>query len=66
MEIFLKNRHMKKIWLKIQKFWYSRLANPVIAKGEIWPWWEKWGIGEIPEHSDVADMIEWKLKNRKI
>lgn len=34
--------------------------------GEIWPWWEKWGIGEIPEHSDVADMIEWKLKNRKI
>lgn len=57
---------MKKIWLKIQKFWYSRLANPVIAKGEIWPWWEKWGIGEIPEHSDVADMIEWKLKNRKI
>lgn len=35
-------------------------------RGEIWPWWEKWGIGEIPEHSDVADMIEWKLKNRKI
>lgn len=33
--------------------------------GEIWPWWEKWGIEEIPEHSDVGDMIEWKLLHRR-
>ena len=35
--------------------------------GNIWPWWEKWGvpIGEIPDHADVGDMIEWKIKNGK-
>ena len=28
-------------------------------KGEVWPWWEKWGIpiGEIPDHADIGDMI---------
>lgn len=25
---------MKKIWEKIKKFWYFRLANPVVRKGE--------------------------------
>lgn len=33
------------------------------GRGEIWPWWEKWHIAEIPEHADLGDMIEWKLKN---
>lgn len=33
-------------------------------KGEVWPWWEKWGIdiSQIPDHADIADMIEWKRK----
>lgn len=28
-------------------------------KGEVFPWWEKWGIpiGEIPDHADIGDMI---------
>lgn len=32
-------------------------------KGEVWRWWEKWGIPleEMPEKADVGDMIEWKL-----
>lgn len=30
-------------------------------KGEVWPWWEKWGIENIPEHADIGDMIEWKM-----
>lgn len=32
-------------------------------KGEVWPWWEKWGlpIEQIPEHADIGDMIEAKL-----
>ena len=31
-------------------------------KGEVWPWWEKWGIplDRIPDHADLGDMIEWK------
>lgn len=31
-------------------------------KGEVFPWWEKWGIpvSEIPEHADIGDMIEYK------
>lgn len=31
-------------------------------KGEVWPWWEKWGIpvSEIPSHADIGDMIEYK------
>ena len=31
-------------------------------KGEVFPWWEKWGIpvSEIPEKADIGDMIEWK------
>ena len=34
-------------------------------KGEVWPWWEKWGIPmeRIPEHADIGDMIESKMKN---
>lgn len=33
------------------------------AKGDIWPWWERWGIAldEIPDHADIGDMIEWKI-----
>ena len=36
-------------------------------KGEVWPWWEKWGlpIGEIPDHADIGDMIEYRLKNNR-
>jgi len=32
-------------------------------KGEVWPWWEKWGLpeGQIPDHADIGDMIESKL-----
>ena len=29
-------------------------------KGEIWPWWEKWGVKEIPDKGDIGDMIVWK------
>lgn len=31
-------------------------------KGEVWPWWEKWGIpvSEIPDHADIGDMVVWK------
>lgn len=34
-------------------------------KGDVWKWWEKWGIGEelIPGNADIGDMIEWKRKN---
>lgn len=33
-------------------------------KGEVWSWWEKWGIPmeRIPEHADIGDMIEYKMK----
>lgn len=34
-------------------------------KGEVFRWWEKWGISDIPEKSDVGDMIEWKMKYAK-
>lgn len=36
-------------------------------KGEVWPWWEKWGLPfeQIPDHADIGDMIEWKMKKRK-
>jgi hypothetical protein len=32
-------------------------------KGEVWPWWEKWGkpVSEIPEKADIGDMIESRL-----
>lgn len=32
-------------------------------KGEVWPWWEKWGIPveEMPKNADIGDMIEWKI-----
>lgn len=28
-------------------------------KGEVWPWWEKWGVplDRIPDHADIGDMI---------
>lgn len=26
-------------------------------KGEVWPWWEKWPGGDIPDHADIGDMI---------
>lgn len=31
-------------------------------KGEVYPWWEKWGIPveSIPDHADIGDMIVWK------
>lgn len=31
-------------------------------KGEVWPWWEKWGIPveQIPGHGDLGDMIVYK------
>lgn len=31
-------------------------------RGEVWKWWEKWGIppDQIPDHADVGDMIVWK------
>ena len=37
------------------------------SKGDIWPWWERWGIAqdEIPEHSDIGDMIVWKVEEAK-
>lgn len=32
-------------------------------KGEVWPWWEKWPAGElIPEHADIGDLIERRMK----
>lgn len=32
-------------------------------KGEVWPWWEKWGlpIDQISEKADIGDMIVWKM-----
>lgn len=31
-------------------------------KGEVWPWWEKWGlpVEEIPATADIGDMIVYK------
>ncbi|MBO5995373.1 MAG: hypothetical protein J6Q41_07670 [Firmicutes bacterium] len=31
-------------------------------RGEVWPWWEKWGIpmSDISEKADIGDMIVWK------
>ena len=35
-------------------------------KGEVWPWWEKWGIpeSEMPDNADIGDMIVWKKSRR--
>ena len=35
-------------------------------KGDIWPWWEKWGlpIEQIPEKADIGDMIEYKMMRK--
>ena len=32
-------------------------------KGEVWPWWEKWGmpVERIPGHADIGDMIVAKV-----
>lgn len=32
-------------------------------KGEVWPWWEKWGVPveRIPDHADIGDMIVAKM-----
>lgn len=32
-------------------------------KGNVWPWWEKWGmpVEELPDHADIGDMIAEKL-----
>lgn len=32
-------------------------------KGEVWPWWEKWGVpaGELPGSADIGDMIVSKV-----
>lgn len=37
-------------------------------KGEVWPWWEKWGIPieQIGGHADIGDMIEWKMLHNKL
>ena len=37
-------------------------------RGEVFAWWEKWGIPkeEMGSHADIGDMVEWKMKNRKI
>lgn len=36
-------------------------------KGQVWSWWEMWpDVKDIPDHADIGDMIELKLKNRKI
>lgn len=34
-------------------------------RGEVWPWWEKWGIplNMVPDHADIGDMVEWKRRN---
>ena len=31
-------------------------------RGDVWPWWEKWGIPfeQVPDHSDIGDMIAYK------
>ena len=31
-------------------------------KGDVYPWWEKWGIpmDQVPDHADIGDMIVWK------
>lgn len=31
-------------------------------KGDVWPWWEAWKIGEIASTADIGDMIEWKMR----
>lgn len=35
-------------------------------KGEVFPWWEKWGlqVADIPDHADIGDMVEWKMRRR--
>lgn len=35
-------------------------------KGDVWPWWEKWGlpIEQIPEKADIGDMIEYKMMRK--
>ena len=37
-------------------------------KGEVWPWWVRWGIpvSEIPDHADIGDLIVYKIWNSKL
>ena len=35
-------------------------------RGQVFAWWEKWGIDSIPVHSDIGDMIEWRMLHNKI
>lgn len=37
------------------------------SKGEVWPWWEKFGvpIEQIPDHADIGDLIAIKQLNNK-
>ncbi len=30
-------------------------------KGEVWNWWERWGVEKVPDHADIGDYIEWQL-----
>lgn len=32
---------------------------------EVWPWWERWPVGSVPEHADIADLIELKMLHNK-
>ena len=32
---------------------------------QVWPWWEKWSIEQIPDHADIGDYIEWKILHKK-
>lgn len=33
--------------------------------GKVWPWWEKWGVPEVPPTADIGDMIEYKIKRSR-
>ena len=35
-------------------------------KGNVWPWWQKWGIpeSEIPKTADIGDMIVYKIQKK--
>lgn len=36
-------------------------------KGEVWPWWRKWGLpeSEIGDHADIGDMIVDKIQKER-
>ena len=43
---------------------YDNAKEEWAQKGDIWPWWESWGIDEVPPKSDIGDMIEWRLTRK--